>query len=96
MGGITEYRGQILPNMLDPPAPVVNDMSLNNHFEKYFYSIHISEEPDKVKKEELQAKVSQTQTNISEAKIVIFRCKLVHFVIQVSSSSEKKRAVKMS
>ncbi len=29
MGGITEYRGQILPNMLDPPPPpVVNDMSL--------------------------------------------------------------------
>ena len=27
-GGISEYRGQILPNMLDPP-PVVNDMSLN-------------------------------------------------------------------
>ena len=21
MGGITEYRGQILPNMLDPPLP---------------------------------------------------------------------------
>ncbi len=29
MGGITEYRGQILPNMLDPPPPVVNDMSLS-------------------------------------------------------------------